>query len=399
MTNWLGIIAEYNPLHTGHLYQLKEAARQTGCQRIVVAMSGNFVQRGEPALVDKWTRARMAVMAGADLVVELPCYHVLQSAEGFARAGVALLDACCVDTISFGSESGQAGKLEALAAWTELESSQAAIRQQLALGVSYATAVHRAVTADCSTRDLAPLLNGPNNILGLEYIRALRTIAPQMAVHTVKRIGPGHRNPRPGSHASATALRQLIASGKISQALAFIPERLAVVLAQSVAQYGPVTLAKFQQAINYSLAMAEPHQLRSLPAVSEGLEQRILALATQPVNLESLLSLAKTRRYPRTRLQRLLCQLLLGFHLLPRQRPLVPYIRVLALAPQARPMLAAIAKRGSSPLVIGWRDAKKLIPASLELLQLDRRSGVIYSLATREPLLSDSRRKPPLVSP
>lgn len=386
MDDWLGIIAEYNPFHNGHQYHLAQAKAETGCKKIIVALSGNFAQRGEPAIVNKWLRAQMAVTAGADLVVEIPCYHVLQSAEGFARAGVALLAACFVGTISFGSESGQMSKLQALARWFELPDSQTAIRQQLSTGISYADAIQNALEGADS--GLAPLLSGSNNILGLEYIRAAKKFAPDISFHTVKRAGPG------GNYASASYLRQMLASSQWQKALPYIPPAIVKTLLRAIEEYGPITLNSFQQAICYSLAMTTAQQLRLLPAVSEGLEQRMLKLATRTGKLAMLLDLAKTRRYPRTRLQRLLCQLLLGFDKMPEPQPLLPYIRVLALKQSAREMIPRIVKHGYAPLVMGWRDAKQLTPAGLKLLQLDRQTGIVYNLATDNPLPLDSERLP-----
>ena len=206
----LGIVAEYNPMHYGHLYHLTTARAETKCEYVIVAMSGNYVQRGEPAIVSKWVRAKMALAAGADLVLEIPAWFSLQSAEGFARAGVQLLDNCGVTHMSFGSESGNIDDLRQLARWLHQPRLQANIRETLASGITYAAAVEQA--AHSLAPHLSHLLRSPNNILGVEYLRAMENSA--LSPHTV---------PRNPEHANASQIRELLARGETKAALRHIP--------------------------------------------------------------------------------------------------------------------------------------------------------------------------------
>ncbi len=394
MANWLGIIAEYNPFHSGHLYHMNQAMAANDCQGTIVAMSGNFVQRGEPAIMDKWVRSRMAIEAGADLVLEIPCWHVLRSAEGFARAGIGLLTACGADTVSFGSEGGNLSDLQTVATWLNRQSSQQSIRHHLKSGISYAAAVEASLRADSSCGHLADLLAGPNNILALEYLRAAATHAPALKFHTVRRVGPGHRSSEPDKYASASALRRLIVLGQTEKALEYIPASVAGLATRWLEQYGPVSLSSLEQAVNFALLTANSRQLRKLPAISEGLENRLVRELKAPMDIKLLLQNLATRRYPLTRLQRILCQLLLGFQNIPRRQPLVPYIRVLAMSRRGKSMLPHIVQRGAAPLVVGWRDTKKLSPASLSLIKTDQLSGAVQGLGCRHAGAPDWQRVP-----
>ncbi len=394
MGKWLGIVAEYNPFHSGHLYQMNQAIAANNCQGTIVAMSGNFVQRGEPAIMDKWIRSRIAVEAGADLVVEIPCWHVLQSAEGFARAAIGLLAACGADVVSFGSERGNLAELQSVARWLDEPSSQQAIRRHVKTGISYASAIETALRNDSDYGNLADLLAGPNNILALEYLRAAAQLATPLEFHTVLRVGPGHRSTVTGKYASASTLRRLLTLGENKKALDYIPVPAAELAAGWLSNHGHVTLASLEQAIKYALLSTSRQQLRKLPAISEGLENRLLQQTEAQQEVEKLLQRTTTRRYPRTRLQRILCQLLLGFENFHRHQPLVPYIRVLAMSRQGKSMLPLLAKSGSAPLIVGWRDTKKLSPANRDLIRLDQHAGAVHNLGCQTPVASDWQQMP-----
>lgn len=365
MTGILGIIAEYNPLHTGHARHLERALLESHCQYGIIALSGNFVQRGAPALADKWSRARMAVAAGADLVLEIPVWFVLRSAEGYARAGVSILAACGASSLSFGSESGSLADLGRLASWLEKPGAQAAIRRGLARGIPYAAAIQQA--AGACRPSFASLLQGPNNVLGLEYLRALAKTA--ITPHTLKREEGGIR---------AGQVRRLLGLGREDEAFAHIPPDAAPILRAALAGAGLRGAEDFTQGIFYALTRLGAPGIKALPACSEGLENRVCRALAQSSSLAELLAAIKSKRYPLVRLQRLVFQALLGFESYSYTGP-VPYLRVLAVAPRGKELLPRLARSGV-PLLYSARDIPRLDPAAKKLLDLDLLAEKVYRL-------------------
>jgi len=367
MDNILGVVAEYNPMHSGHAHHLNLAVSETGCQYTIIAMSGNFVQRGEPAIADKWTRAKMAVAAGADAVVEIPAWFALQSAEGFARAGVSLLQNCGATHISFGSESGNISELRELARWLQASGTQLDIRRWLQTGITYAAAVQRAAEQSHVVSRLGHLFQGANNILAIEYLRAMEKT--QLIAHSVKRIGVP----------SASELRQLLAKGNESDVFEHIPPCGKEILLEALQSAGPVYATDLTLAIFYALLSLGRKGVSSLPACSEGLENRLCKALGQARNLTGLLKAVKTRRYPLTRIQRLLMQALLRFNAVNYQGN-VPYLRLLAIADRGKELLPGLA-RSPVPLLYSARDISKLSPEARKLLEIDLFAEKVYQMA------------------
>jgi predicted nucleotidyltransferase len=214
----IGIVAEYNPFHNGHLYQLQASRGQTGADCAVVVMSGNYTQRGEPAIVDKWARAEMALHSGADLVIELPVAYAMGSAEYFAYGAVKLLDSLnAVNMICFGSEAGSIEKLSAAAAILadEPESYKSYLKDYLSKGLSFPAARQKAISSYCKNTygkdDLSSLLKSPNNILGIEYLKALRRLKSNIVPMTIERVGNEYNQAElTGKMSSATSIRKTI---------------------------------------------------------------------------------------------------------------------------------------------------------------------------------------------
>lgn len=376
----LGIIAEYNPLHSGHFHHLKTAIDETKADYTIIALSGNFVQRGEPAIFDKWVRAEMALRAGADLVIEIPTYFVLQSAEGFARSGVSLLANCGITDLSFGSESGDVRSLQRLADWLESPKAQSSIVTSLKSGISYAAAIQRsAENQGGEIAKLAGILARANNILAIEYLRAIKRTSEMVNIHTVKRIGPQHGSLVTGEFASATAIRKLLHGGRIEQAREFIPPQLAQFFTATLKDC--VFTEDFSHAILYSLCVTATDILRTLPACSEGLENRLKTAVLHAENAFDLVQEVKTKRYPLTRIQRLLMQTMLQFQTVTTMHNYAPYLRILGCSPSGKRLLSGIVKLNKSPLVYSARDVHRLSPSAKTLLDLDIRAAQIYNLA------------------
>lgn len=341
-----GIVCEYNPFHLGHSYQLDAARRAVGedCA-VVCVMSGNFVQRGEPAVLHKAARAEMAVRCGADLVAELPLPWALSSAERFADGGVALLEALGADSIAFGAECPDASRLQALAAALLREETGALIREKLLAGVSYATARERALE-ELVGRD-AELLRCPNNILAVEYIKAALRRGAALRVVAVERFGAAHDGPVKAGVASASAIRKLVLAG--GDPASFMPEAAAEILRrETAAGRGPVTLEAAEGAMLARLRTMEEADFAALPDGSEGLWRRFMEAARSEPTLEAVLARAKTKRYALSRLRRMAMAAFLGVTAQTRpDEP--PYIRVLAVGPRGREVLRRLPSRRLQP--------------------------------------------------
>lgn len=366
-----GIIAEYNPLHSGHLYHIR-ATRAAGFDRIAVVMSPNAVQRGEPAFFAKQTRAAAAVRCGVDLVLELPTPWAVSSAARFAEAGVAVLSAAGADTLSFGSESGDIEPLRRCAdACLEAENGDH-IKELLSAGLSYAAARDKAV-AGLFGEETASLLRTPNNILGVEYLKAIRKLGVAMDTFTVARLGAGHDSGELSEEtASASALREMIRIEGIEPALRFLPEETRDLLRKDLEEgIGGTSVERLEPAILYRLRTMSLDDFRALPDVSEGLEQRLYKASRTPIPLSELVEQVRTRRYPLSRVRRIIYSAMLGVTK-ETAAGTPPYLRVLAFNDTGREMLREI-KRSSLPVYHSFAKLERDFPelARVELLATD----------------------------
>lgn len=397
----VGIIAEYNPLHNGHVHQFNEAKRLSGADSAIVVMSGPFTQRGEPAVASKQARTEMALHMGADLVIELPVAYALQPAEWFAFGAVSLLEATgTVDSLCFGSEAGTLGELLPLAAFLAEESSelQAEIRRRMALGASFPAAYSAAAAAvwegtpggHGSPRGAEALLRQPNNSLGLHYLIALRRLGSAITPLTVPRTGAGFHDPLPGgaSIASATAIRRLLTEG--GSPAAYMPEySMSILEREHAAGRGPVSLEDFRSQLRHVLTTRTAAELRLLQDMNEGLENRLLRVMPQleQFTVSGLLEAVKSRRYTHTRLQRLLLHTLLNHskeEMTPSCLAQGPgYIRVLGFRGNGRKLLKRMKQSAAWPVVIS--------PAHFSHpgLERDIQAAAAYAGAFASPLRSD----------
>ncbi len=340
----LGIVAEYNPFHNGHLYHLKKAVEATGATHSVAVMSGSFVQRGEPSVVNKWARAEMAVRAGIDLVLELPVVYACRSAEGFATGALSILDGIgAVDFVCFGSESGDLEKLRAVSRILSSEPSdyKDLLRHYLAMGHNFPTARAAALEKYMGRPgdDLRRLLKSPNNILAIEYLKALDRLQSGIVPFTLRRFAAGYHSQSLGrTIASATAVRsELAGKNKVTKRVSrVLPGTSSLVLHRELASgRGPVSFGLFSLPVTAQIRKLGPEGIRYYPEVTEGLENRIWNAACTMTELEDMLETIKTKRYTRTRLGRILTYIFLDIkkELLDRlERENYPcYARVLAL--------------------------------------------------------------------
>ena len=372
------VICELNPLHKGHQALFAHAKSRFG--GLVCVLSGNFVQRGEPAILDKWARARLALESGADLVLELPLPWALAGAERFAAGGVALARALgCVDTLLFGSEEGDIRPLWQLArALLSPEFPQAL--QQVDATLPFARRRQRAA-AHLVGEETAALLEKPNCILGVEYLKAILSQGGGLKAEAFPRQGAGHDVPDPqGPILSASQARELLRqgaelTGRLPQATLSLWEELR---AQGRC---PASLERLEVAVLCRLRSMTVENFAALPDVSEGLENRLYQAARQAGGLEEFYALVKSKRYSHARVRRLCMSAFLGVL---RDAPCQPpYLRVLGMTPTGQAILRQA--QPSLPLALRAGDFQKLGGQALSLFQLEAHAGDLYSLALPSP--------------
>ncbi len=354
----IGIVCEYNPFHNGHAKQL-QAVRQQG--RAVCLMSGSYVQRGEPAIVDKYTRAKAAVLCGADLVLELPLPYAISSAEGFADGAVEIFSRLgCMDGLCFGSESGTAQSLMDGAALLLSEKLQEGLREELKKGVSFPKA--RQLAAEALGMEKG-LLDKPNNILAIEYCKALLRRNSTMEPIVLHRGGNYHGG-QEQAEPSASFLRS------IEDWEGYVPHE-AWQLFQAAPRY---TVEAGERAWLCALRFLEEGDFETLPYGSEGLWRKVMEACRTQGSLAEILEHAKSKRYPMARLKRMLLCALLGMTEEMQKEP-VPYARVLAMNSRGQELMRQLRKRSDLLLLHPGEEAPKCSYAALE-----RRAEDLYGL-------------------
>lgn len=389
----IGVVAEYNPFHTGHHHQIRESRARLGTDSaVVVAMSGNWVQQADCAVADKWLRARLAVLGGADLVLELPTVWAVSSAETFARGAVSLLAATgVVDHLSFGSESGEVEGLLRVARCLDGPELTAALRPGLDGGLSFPAARQRAVEGLLG--EDGKLLARPNDTLGIEYLRALAGLAPQIQPMAILRRGRGHGGvavlggtgdaPPLPEHTSATDLRGAMLEGRWDYMDHFlIPGAMEILRAGAVCPSG---LERCQRAILARLRTMTAEDWSLLPdsGAAEGLPQRLAAAGRAAMSVEGFWDEVKTKRYAHARLRRLVLWAFLG--LTERDRPATPpYLRVLACNARGQGLLKQMKQCATLPIVTRPAQTKGLGEEARRLFETEARCTDLYALCFPE---------------
>ena len=389
-----GITAEYNPLHNGHIYHIEETRRITGCDAVVVAMSGDYVQRGEPAFMDKWVRTGHALRSGADLVIEIPVLFCLGNAGQYADAAVSLLEATGkVTNISFGSESGDSGALERIAHTfrdhdAEIETAIINLRSR---GLSYPAArtlayaeVREALNGtgpetDRETEGDIRILDKSNDILAIEYIRAMHCAEPTV----IKRAGAGYADPfdERTVYQNASAIRTQALSGR--DISAYVPDCTYASMKECHLT-GP-DLDRWFDALRYAIISTDAEIIEDCPSGGEGLALLLKESAADASSWSELIRDIKSKRYTYTRLSRLCMQLLLGISRSRYDIGRPEYIRGLGFNDTGRTLLAEMRDEDSTslPVIINVnKSAKDLSEKASGLLQLDMHAADVYNLMT-----------------
>ena len=359
------IITEYNPFHAGHAYQIAEIRKKLPDCAIVSVMSGNYVQRGEPAIWDKYHRAAYAVQAdGPDVVLELPVTHALSSAEGFARGGVQLIHALgCVTHLSFGCETGTEQGIANVAECLNSQAFSDELQQQLPRCASYAHAVSAAVHTLCPQN--ASLLDAPNDLLAVQYARAVQQLCPQTALLAVRRKGAAHDGTPQDDIPSASYLRSLFRSGQDTEAFSLVPKAYRDAC-RTIRRH---SWQDMEQPVLAYLRRLSADKIRALPSVSEGLEHRFYQACQKAETLTDLWETVRSRRHPLSRVRRLTLCAYLGITQELAQLP-PAFVTVLAMNDRGRQVLKRMKDTCSLPVIVRPSQARTLTGNAEQLWHL-----------------------------
>lgn len=393
------IIAEYNPFHKGHEYQLMHAKESTGADYILVIMSGDFTQRGEPAVIDKYTRAKMAVMNGADLVIELPLYYATGSAEYFAKGAISLLQKLgMVNYLAFGSECGDMGPLTKIADLLAFPSDKLteSISSYIKTGMTFPKARMTALSDLYPDEpEMAEILSSPNNILGIEYIKALKQLNSDIIPFTTKRKGAGYNDSAlSGDYVSALSIREAFDRGLTPDLLnEKLPKSCLDILSAEQGKSFPVTLNDFSDMLLYKL-MSERHiGFASYFDVTKDLSDRICNHLEQYKNPRSFMELLKTKELTYTRISRALLHILLNIKETDIDSQTY-YGRVLAAKKESLPLISMITKTSCIPLITRFSDTKSITePVAQNQLLSDMNADALYQAVVSQKFNTEFRNE------
>lgn len=350
MSKVLGIVAEYNPFHNGHLYHLTKSKQDASADFCVAVISGNFTQRGDPSLVDKWSKTEAALLNGVDLVLELPTLYATSSAENFADGAIKLLDSLkIVDSLSFGAETSDLSILNDFAEvlYKEPRQYKVLLSEELKKGLSYPKARENALMLYLNDiRKYSNVLSSPNNILGIEYLKALKKNKSKLEPILIKRSNSNHNDINiNGNIASATAIRNLISENEIIDIEDLMPSNSYSILKQCV-KHGHIlnSLLDYEKEIIYSIRMMNVEEISEFQDVSEGLENLIKKAADSCNNLTDLINTISSKRYTETRIQRILLYILLDITKkdVLISKKVTPYARILGFNEKGKQLISDI---------------------------------------------------------
>lgn len=385
----VGLIAEYNPFHNGHKYHIEKAKELSGADAVVVVMSGNFVQRGAPAIMPKHLRAKMALLSGADLCIELPVPFATGTAEHFAYGAVSMLHKLgCIDAICFGSECADINMLQKCAEilYEEPESYRFPLREFLRQGHSFPVARAKAIRrASGNDTDLSDLLRHPNNILGIEYLKALRRLGSSITPITIARKKAGYHDDTLGSViSSATAIREYLGTHTDFSALSEqMPLPCYEEMTRHVEKRFPIVAEDFSLLLKYRLLSENASSLTQYQDVSESLANRIINNRNRFVSYEQFCELLKTKELTYTRISRALIHILLCI----KKEPLLTepaYARVLGFRKETVSVMKEIKKNTAIPLITKLSDAISASDEEKLMLETDLFASNLYESAITE---------------
>lgn len=391
MSKVLGIIAEYNPFHNGHLLHLEKSKKICDAQYSVCVMSGNFVQRGNTSIVNKWIRAEMALKSGVDLVLELPTVYSISSAENFAEGAIKLLNSLkIVDTISFGSENSDINVLNRISSVLHEEPKQYLefLNSESKKGLSFPKARENAILLYLNDKKYLNILNQPNNTLAIEYLKALKKYKSHISPISVKREKVFYNsNCIVDEYASATAIRNMIINEQFNDIRKVVPASSYNLLMNEIEEgHLVIDISKFEKEILYAIRRLSADDIKNIPEVTEGLENAIKNASNSCNNLAELINIVKSKRYTQTRIQRILLYILLNITKkdMYLSRKNIPYARILGYSPQGKELISEIYK--ANPKITLITSVKNFLDSSNNktykyMLNKDILATNIYTLA------------------
>ena len=400
MARVLGVIAEYNPFHNGHKFHLQESIKKAETDYTVAVISGNFVQRGNPSVVNKWQKAKMALESGVDLVIELPTIYSVSSAENFAYGAIQIFNNLkIVNTVSFGTETDDLAGLNNIANLLIEEPKEYGIllQEELKKGNSFPKARQIAVLKILNDdMRYLKLLTSPNNILGIEYLKSLKRSKSTISPMIVKRENVYYNDEAVvDDFASATAIRRLIALRQYEDLRKVMPKKNYFLLMDEVQRGNYVLdLCQYEKEIIYNLRRMSLQDIANLPDVSEGLENSIKNAASLCNHLSELINMVKTKRYTGTRVQRILIYCLLGITKkdMALSKKAKPYVRVVGMNEKGKALISKIKKANPKLEII--TSVKKFMDynkdkVTRQLLDIDIRATDIYTLGYQTTSLAN----------
>ncbi|SKA92290.1 Predicted nucleotidyltransferase [Caloramator quimbayensis] len=402
-----GIIVEYNPLHYGHIYHLNKTKQLTNCDSIIAVMSGNFVQRGEPAIINKWARTKAALLSGVDLVIELPVIYSISSAEGFAFGAVSILNSLgIIDNLCFGSEIGNIDKLYYISKilYEEPEEYKYILKKYIKSGLSFPSARQQSLykyiidknDVNVNINDIENIIKNPNNILSIEYIKSLIKLRSNIKPYTIERIINSYNDENlTGMISSATSIRKNIYNEEIKNAL---PEySYEIIKNEEKNGRAPITIDDFSNILLYKLRSEEINYISSIADVSEGLEYKIKRASEDSVSINELIENIKSKRYTSARIKRILLYSLLGItkeiYDKKKKQP-AEYVRILGFNSRGKELIKSIKEKSSIPLITN--PSQK----DTNILELDIKATDFYVLGYKNKIYTSAKQDlkvPPVI--
>lgn len=392
-----GIVAEYNPFHNGHKYQIEKIKEETNCDAVVAVMSGNFIQRGLPALFDKWTRTKMALQNGVDLVIELPVYYAVSSAEYFATGSVSTLNALgVINDICFGANTTDLDTLKRIAnvLFLEPEGFKKLLHSELKHGASFpiarSNALKNFLKKEYDAKYIADILLDSNNILAIEYLKALQYLNSDINPLIIKRKGGSYNSLEIIDNiCSATAIREKLLKNDIEDLSEVMPENCySLIDSEIINGKSPMYINNFEREILYSLRKSTTEDLLKLNDVSEGLENTLKKVSNEKFTLDEFVDEMKSKRYTKTRVQRLALNSLLEIKKVDVEayKHNVQYIRVLGFNQTGEKLLGKIHNTAKLPIITNLPKFMKIATETQKkMLEKDILATNIYTLGYQMP--------------
>lgn len=393
MRKVLGIVAEYNPFHNGHFYHMQESKKITEADSCICVISGNFTQRGEPSIVNKWAKTYMALCCGADLVIELPTIYSISSAENFASGAIKIFDSLKIVTdISFGAECNDLATLNNIANvfYSEPANYKTILNHELKRGLSYPVARENAVLMYLNDiKRYANVLSNSNNILAIEYLKALKQQKSMIQPNIVPRKNVYYNDQKiVDDFASATAIRKLMLNREYAEVRKVVPRSTYQIIGEEYKKNHIILgIKKYEKEIIYALRVMPIEEIQNLPDVNEGLEFAIKKADSETNDIEELIEKVKSKRYTQTRIQRILLYVLLGITKkdMEDSKKMVPYVRVLGFNSRGKILISEIMNQNPKLNMITsvGKYVNKKMPKNKQLtrmLDLDINATNIYTL-------------------